>query len=110
MLSEKEVKFMENKEVQLIEKEKNYYLTFKFDEEVLEISLTEDKPNDIKLVFNKLIEELKKEKFNLIFTKKDETLYSLISEEYISQLNTELDIIYNELNDYGMTSTSEGDK
>ena len=65
-----------------------------------EITLTEDKPNSIKTVFNELLKELKdgEMEFNLVDDKPD--LYHQISKEYLNQLNSELLSIYQELKDY----------
>ena len=65
-----------------------------------EIVLTEDNPNNVKTVFNDLLKELKdgEFEFNLIDSKSD--LYHQISKEYITQLNSELLSVYQELKDY----------
>ena len=66
----------------------------------LELVLTEDNPNSIKTVFNELLIELKDGdfEFKLVDTKQD--LYNQISKEYLTQLNSELSSIYQELKDY----------
>ncbi|MEJ0029511.1 MAG: hypothetical protein WDO15_03730 [Bacteroidota bacterium] len=70
------------------------------------IPLTEDRPNDVKDVFNKLLNNLKTGliKFELDDTQED--LYHHISKEYIKQLNSELKTVYSELSDYGLTKTN----
>jgi hypothetical protein len=67
-----------------------------------EIILTEDNPNNIKLVFNNLINDLKKGifKFELEDTKND--LFHNICKEYLIQLNTELQSIYNEMDEFDL--------
>jgi hypothetical protein len=68
----------------------------------LEIVLTEDKPNDVKNVFNKLLEQLKSGLFSFELEDEKEDLYHHICKEYITQLNTELNSIYQELSDNGL--------
>jgi hypothetical protein len=68
----------------------------------LEIVLTEDKPNEVKNVFNLLLLELKKVEFNFELEDSNEDLFYHICLEYISQLNAELSSIYNELKDYDL--------
>ena len=68
----------------------------------LDIVLTEDKPNDVKNVFNKLLEQLKSGVFSFSLEDEKEDLYYHICKEYITQLNTELNSIYLELNAYGL--------
>ena len=69
---------------------------------VLDIVLTEDKPNDVKNVFNKLLERLKNGRFEFILIDEKEDLYFHICKEYITQLNAELKSTYNELKDNGL--------
>ncbi len=77
-------------------------LVFSLPQGNLEIVLTEDKPNKVKKVFNQLILELKKGEFQFKLEDTKEDLYYHISKEYISQLNSELSSIYNELKDYDL--------
>ena len=74
----------------------------------LEIILTEDNPNSVKAIFNNLIKELKKGplKFELEDEKKDD-MYFNICDEYIKQLNTEMETVYNELKDYELLDINE---
>jgi len=69
---------------------------------VLDIVLTEDKPNDVKSVFNKLLEQLKSGEFEFSLTDEKEDLYFHICKEYITQLNAELKSTYKELQDSGL--------
>ena len=63
----------------------------------LDISLTEDNPNDVKSVFNELILHLKNGQFEFELTDTEEDLYTHICKEYIKQLNIELASIYEAL-------------
>lgn len=74
---------------------------------VLDIVLTEDKPNDVKSVFNKLLEQLKSGEFGFNLTDTKEDLYYHICKEYITQLNTELKSTYKELRDNGLLKSEE---
>jgi hypothetical protein len=73
----------------------------------LNIVLTEDKPNDVKNVFNDLLHQLKSGLFEFDLQSDKEDLFFFISKEYITQLNTELISVYNELNDYGLLKVVE---
>lgn len=101
MPSEKEVKFMETLKASINRKEeKTSLILWINDPDNLEIELTEDKPNEVKSVFNKLIALLKKGLFEFELEDDKEDLYFHISSEYLGQLNTELASIYQELSDY----------
>jgi len=76
-------------------------------ETVLEILLTEDKPNEVKAVFNKLLEQLKSGEFDFNLSDEKEDLYHHICKEYITQLNIELKSTHKELQDNGLLRTDE---
>lgn len=77
---------------------------------VLEINLTEDKPIEVKSVFNKLLLELKKGEIEFELDDDKEDLFFHISTEYISQLNAEISSIYKELEDYDLVEVQETDE
>lgn len=83
-------------------KDANATLKLALGETMLDIVLTEDKPNDVKNVFNKLLEHLKSGEFDFNLTDEKEDLYYHISKEYITQLNAELKSTYKELQDNGL--------
>ena len=85
--------------------EESTALVLTIGELALKIILTEDKPNEVKAVFNKLISELKKEEFNVNLKDEPEDLYYHISKEYITQLNSDLSSVYNELSDFKLLKT-----
>lgn len=105
---EKEVKFMGTLKASINREEEKTSLILQITEiEELEIELTEDKPNDVKSVFNKLISLLKKGLFEFELEDDKEDLYFHISSEYLGQLNTELASIYQELADYKLLEENE---
>ena len=83
-------------------KEDSTTLKLSFGESELNIALTEDNPNEVKTVFNKLLEHLKSGEFNFNLTDEKEDLYFHICKEYITQLNAELKSTYKELQDNGL--------
>lgn len=94
---------METHKATIVRGESNVTLTLSIKGNSHDILLTEDKPNEVKNVFNKLIEELKNGVFNFILeedTKQD--LYYHTSKEYLIQLNSELTSVFNELKDYDL--------
>ena len=69
-----------------------------------EINLTENKPLEIKSVYNKLLLTLKKQEFSFVLNDISQDLYYQICNEYLIQLNAELRSIYKELSDYDLLS------
>jgi hypothetical protein len=70
--------------------------------EGLNIVLTEDNPNEVKSVFNKLLIHLKNQEIEFNLTDDKEDLYFHICKEYIIQLNAELKSTFTELKDNGL--------
>jgi hypothetical protein len=83
-------------------KDKSATLKLAIEKTVLDIVLTEDKPNDIKSIFNKLLEQLKGGLFEFSLSDDKEDLYHHICKEYITQLNAELKSTFQELKDNGL--------
>lgn len=72
-----------------------------------EIILTDDNPNNIKLVFNSLIKDLKKGIFHFELEDTISDLYHNICKEYLTQLNAEIQSIYNEMEEFDLLEISE---
>ncbi len=107
-LSVKEGKYMETLKASIARTEaKTSLLLHMSDGIALEIELTEDKPIEVKAVFNKIISYLKKGKFNFEVEDDKEDLYLHVCTEYIEQLNAELTSIYSELEDYELLDEQE---
>lgn len=104
MLLEKGERSMVINEANVINKGENFYIEFKLSNSKVQIPLTEDKPNEVKCVFNKIITELKKGEFKFELNKMQDNLYYQISDLYIKQLNNELHSVFSELKDYDLVS------
>jgi hypothetical protein len=100
--SEKGGKFMEIFKAKINRTDQCTKLVLSVRKSDLEIALTEDKPNDVKNVFNELLIALKSGEFNFKLEDDKEDLFFHISKEYINQLNSELSSVFNELKDYDL--------
>lgn len=94
---------METKKATIKREETNTYLVLEVSETPLQIILTDDNPNNVKIVFNSLLKELKKGLFEFNLEDETQDLYNNICLEYLVQLNSELRAIYDELVDYELT-------
>lgn len=88
-------------------KDNSAILKLALESEELKIVLTEDNPNEIKSVFNKLLSHLKNGELDFNLTDTTEDLYFHICKEYITQLNAELKSTYAELKDNGLLNKVE---
>lgn len=104
---EKEVEFMETHNAIIERGESKVSLKLQLNESELEIVLTEDKPNDVKEVFNNLIQHLKGGEFEFELKDEKKDLYYHICSEYLSQLNVELKSVYKELEDNGLIDSTK---
>ena len=97
---EKEVKYMETFKASIIRSDQNTILALHVGENRFDIAITDDNPNNVKSVFNNLLQQLKTGVFNFELEDLIEDLFYHISKEYITQLNSELSSVYKELVDY----------
>ena len=89
---------METHEATLKVVDSEHYLSLKIENDVLNMPLTKDEPNEIKKVFNELIIHLKKGPLKFTMTKEEDgDLIYQVAKEYIIQLNNELSEVYQEL-------------
>lgn len=93
----KGARYMETLNAKVINRDEKYFIEIGDPSENILIPISEDNPNDIKSTFNKLIVRLKEGEFKIDMPDVKSDLFSLVANEYIKQLNTELVEVYNEL-------------
>lgn len=86
----------------VVELDKKHFIEIKTKDETIKIPISEDKPNEIKSAFNKLIVRLKEGKFEIEMEKVGEDLFSQVAHEYITQLNREIQEVRGEMLAYGL--------
>ena len=100
---------METLKADVIEDESRHYIRIDLGEEVLRIPLSEDNPNAVKSVFNKLIAKLKDGKYEIRMDAAGEDLFSQVAKDYVGQLNKELHEFHKDLVHYGLVEGGEED-
>ncbi len=68
------------------------------------IPMSDDKADEVKSAFNKLIVRVKKGEFQVKLEGMGDDLFSQVANEYIKQLNREIKEIYAELKQHGLTT------
>ena len=107
MPSEKEEKYMETNTATINREKEKTSLLLTINGKILEILLTEDNPINVKSVFNDLLKELQGGLFKFELDDEEESdLFHHVCNEYITQLNTELQSVYTELEEYGLLTIS----
>lgn len=98
---------MEQIKASVKSKDDKYFIHIESGDEGVFIPLSEDKPNDVKSAFNKLIICLKKGKFQIQLDEVRDDLFCQVAKEYVTQLNRELVEVHNEMTRYGLVSTAD---
>ncbi|MFA6192970.1 MAG: hypothetical protein WC665_11555 [Sulfurimonas sp.] len=94
---------METFNATVIEKEEKYYINIADSGGLIAaIPISEDEPNEVKSAFNSLIIRLKKGRFAIEMTDVGTDLYSQVSNEYINQLNGEIEEVFTEMEHYNL--------
>jgi len=70
----------------------------------IRIPMSEDKPNEVKSAFNKLITRIKDGEFQIELDEVGEDLFSQVANEYITQLNREIQEVHGEMKQYGLVA------
>ncbi|MEW7996285.1 MAG: hypothetical protein AB2825_17825 [Candidatus Thiodiazotropha endolucinida] len=79
-----------------------YFIMINAEDEEIRIPMSEDKPNEVKSAFNKLIKRIKTGEFHIKLEEVGEDLFSLVANEYIAQLNREIQEVHGEMKQYGL--------
>jgi hypothetical protein len=68
------------------------------------IPMSDDKADDVKSAFNKLIVRIKKGEYQVKLEGPGDDLFSQVASEYIKQLNREIKEIHAEMTQHGLTN------
>lgn len=79
-----------------------YFIKIKTGGEEIRIPMSDDKPNEVKSAFNKIITRIKAGEFQIKLEEVGEDLFSLVANEYLTQLNREIQEVRNEMKQYGL--------
>jgi hypothetical protein len=84
-----------------------YYLTINVEEGPVKIPLSDDNANAVKSAFNKLIQRIRVGEFNIKLDRVGEDLFSMVANEYIVQLNREIQEVHGQMEAYGLVRRGE---
>lgn len=80
--------------------DENYFIKMNIGDEEIRIPLSEDKPNEVKAAFNKIIVRIKSGEFQIKLETIEEDLFSQVANEYLIQLNREIKEVRGEMKEY----------
>ena len=79
-----------------------HFIKIEAGNEEIRIPMSGDKPNEVKSAFNKLITRVKDGEFQIELEEVGEDLFSQVANEYITQLNREIQEVFGEMDQYGL--------
>jgi hypothetical protein len=88
---------METVNASVVEEDGKHFIKIAAGGGAIRIPISEDKPNEVKSAFNKLIERIKEGEFEIELEEVGEDLFSQVANEYITQLNREIAEVRDEI-------------
>jgi len=82
--------------------EEKYFLRINVEQGSVTIPLSDDNPNAVKSAFNKLMQRIKIGEFTIKLDKVGDDLFSMVANEYLAQLNRELQEVHSQMQEYGL--------
>ena len=98
---------METIKASVVEEDDKHFIEIANDGDDVRLPISEDKPNEVKSAFNKLIERIKEGEFEIELEDEGDDLFSQVAKEYITQLNSEIAEVRDEMIQYGLTDDDE---
>ena len=97
---------METINANVVEDEGKYFIRMEDEGNTIRIPMSEDKPNEVKSAFNKLIARIRKGQVQVELTEVGDDLFSQVASEYITQLNREIQEVHGEMKQFGLVAGS----
>ena len=82
--------------------EEKYFLKITVEQGPVTIPLSDDNPNAVKSAFNKLIQRIRIGEFTIKLSKVGDDLFSMVANEYLTQLNREIQEVRSQMKEYGL--------
>jgi len=79
-----------------------HFIKIETGDEDISIPMSEDKPNEVKSAFNMIITRIKVGEFQIKLEEVRDDLFSQVANEYITQLNREIQEVHGEMKEYGL--------
>jgi hypothetical protein len=87
--------------------EEKYFLKINVEQYPVTIPLSDDSPNAVKSAFNKLIQRIRIGEFTIKLDKVGEDLFSMVANEYLAQLNREIQEVHSQMQEYGLVKVEQ---
>lgn len=95
---------METVKAAVTQKDEKHFIKIELEDVAVLIPMSEDKADDIKSAFNRLIVRMKKGEFQIKLECVADDLFSQVAAEYIKQLNREIKEVHAEMKQHGLNA------
>ncbi len=85
--------------------DEKYFINIKGEGGDIVIPLSDDNANEVKSAFNKLIVRIRTGEFTIKLDKVGEDLFSMVANEYLIQLNREIQEVRSQMKEYGLVKS-----
>ena len=79
-----------------------HFIKIKIGDDEIRIPMSNDKPNEVKSAFNKIITRIKVGEFQIKLEKSRRRFVLSVANEYLTQLNREIQEVHGEMKQYGL--------
>ncbi len=93
---------METLKATVVQVDEKHFINIEDEDHTITIPMSEDKPNEVKSAFNKLIVRISDGEFQIKLEEVGEDLFSQVASEYIKQLNREIHEVHGEMKQYDL--------
>jgi hypothetical protein len=88
----------------VVQIDEKHFIEMQDEGHTIRIPISEDKPNEVKSAFNRLIARIKDGVFQIKLGEAGEDLFSQVANEYITQLNREILEVHGEMKEHGLVA------
>jgi hypothetical protein len=96
---------METVRATVVEIDAKHFIKIETKPEEIRIPISEDKPNEVKSAFNKIIARLRGGCFRIELAEVGEDLFTQVANEYVTQLNREIQEVFGEMEKHRLVKT-----
>lgn len=82
-----------------------YILKIDVGDDAVTIPLSDDNPNAVKSAFNQLLQRIRLGAFSISLREVGDDLFSMVANEYLTQLNREIQEVRSQMEEYGLVKT-----
>lgn len=82
------------------------FLKINVEDGAVTIPLSLDDPNAVKSAFNRLIQRIRLGEFTIQLDEVGDDLFSMVANEYLTQLNREIQEVHRQMKEYGLLKSA----